>query len=97
MRLTIHDRLDDLYRIGDGEGANRPALSVAEEEAHRLVRGWMEQAGLETSVDAVGNLYGRLVGSDPSAPEIWCGSHLDSVPQGGKFDGALGCLQPCTR
>ena len=92
MRLTIHDRLDDLYRIGDGEGANRPALSVAEEEAHRLVRGWMEQAGLETSVDAVGNLYGRLVGSDPSAPEIWCGSHLDSVPQGGKFDGALGVL-----
>ena len=92
MSLTIHDRLDLLYRIGDGEGANRPALSAAEEEAHRLIRGWMEQAGLETSVDAIGNLYGRLVGSDPSAAEIWCGSHLDSVPQGGKFDGALGVL-----
>lgn len=92
MRLTIHERLDELYCLGDGEGANRPALSAAEEEAHRLVRGWMEHAGLETTVDAVGNLYGRLVGSDPSAAEVWCGSHLDSVPQGGKFDGALGVL-----
>jgi allantoate deiminase len=92
MSLNIHEQLDLLYRIGEGDGANRPALSAGEEEAHRQVREWMDDAGLETTVDAVGNLYGRLVGKDPSAPEVWCGSHLDSVPQGGKFDGPLGVL-----
>jgi hydantoinase/carbamoylase family amidase len=50
----------------------------------------MREAGLEVAVDPAGNLYGRLRGS--SAGEIWCGSHLDSVPQGGRFDGALGVL-----
>lgn len=92
MSLSIHEQLDLIYRIGGGDGANRPALSVGEEEAHRQVRQWMDDAGLVTTVDAVGNLYGRLVGKDPSAPEVWCGSHLDSVPQGGKFDGPLGVL-----
>ena len=51
----------------------------------------MEEAALEVSVDAAGNLFGRLHGA-PAAKEIWTGSHLDSVPQGGRFDGALGVV-----
>ncbi|MDX6592562.1 MAG: allantoate deiminase [Gaiellales bacterium] len=85
-------QLDELYAIGGGPGANRPGLSAAEEEAHHLVECWMQDAGLETSRDAVGNLYGRLRGRRPELGEIWCGSHLDTVPSGGKFDGALGVI-----
>jgi hydantoinase/carbamoylase family amidase len=51
----------------------------------------MEEAGLDVSVDPAGNLFGRLQGLS-DAGEIWTGSHLDSVPQGGRFDGALGVL-----
>jgi allantoate deiminase len=85
-------KLDALYRIGVGEGANRPGLSEFEDEAHRLMGEWMHDAGLVVSVDAAGNLYGRLLGSQPQLPEIWCGSHLDSVPGGGRYDGALGVV-----
>ena len=52
----------------------------------------MEEAGLEVESDSCGNLFGRLRGQDPAQPELWVGSHLDSVPQGGRFDGALGVV-----
>ena len=88
----VEERLDALHAIGGGEGANRPALSVHEDAAHALAAGWMRKAGLETSTDAIGNLYGRLPGREAGVAEIWCGSHLDSVPRGGRFDGALGVV-----
>jgi hydantoinase/carbamoylase family amidase len=88
----VEERLDALYAIGGGEGAHRPALSEHEDAAHALVEGWMREAGLVTGTDSIGNLYGRLRGRDPSLAEIWCGSHLDSVPRGGRFDGALGVV-----
>ena len=90
--MQIFARLEQLYAIGGGPGANRIGYSSEEDEAHRLVRGWMKDAGLETSVDAHGNLLGRRVGEEPGLPEVWTGSHLDSVPQGGKYDGPLGVL-----
>ena len=89
---TVEKRLDELYAIGGGPGANRPGYSPAEDEAHELARGWMQAAGLEVEVDADGNLIGRLRGNDPDLPEVWSGSHLDSVPQGGRYDGALGVV-----
>jgi hydantoinase/carbamoylase family amidase len=52
----------------------------------------MEEAGLAVERDAWGNLFGRLAGSDPAAGELWTGSHLDTVPAGGRFDGALGVV-----
>ena len=87
-------RLDQLAAIGAGgrPGAHRPGLSAAEQEACELVAGWMAEAGLEPGWDACGNLYGRLAGTDASAAEVWSGSHLDTVPNGGRFDGALGVL-----
>jgi allantoate deiminase len=92
----LFDRLEQLYAIGGGPGANRPHGSPAEDEAHELVAGWMREAGLEVDVDADGNLFGHVqvpgtvTGTGTGA--IWTGSHLDTVPRGGKFDGALGVV-----
>jgi len=81
------ERLDELYAIGGGVGANRIGGSAEEDRAHELAAGWMEAAGLEVEVDPAGNLIGRT-----GDAHVWTGSHLDSVPNGGKFDGALGVV-----
>lgn len=90
--MTLGERLDAVYALGGGPGANRPAYTPAEDEAHALVAGWLEEAGLEVARDPAGNLFGRLRGARPELPEVWTGSHLDSVPRGGRFDGPLGVL-----
>lgn len=72
--------------------AGRPGLGCEEQAACELAAGWMERAGLEIEWDAFGNVVGRLVGSRPELPEVWTGSHLDTVPDGGKFDGVLGVV-----
>lgn len=79
-------------RLPGQDGTTRPGLGAAEQQACELVASWLEEEGLAVSWDAAGNLFGRLPGSDPTAPEIWTGSHLDTVPNGGRFDGALGVL-----
>lgn len=83
----VRARLDDLYAIGGGPGANRVGGSPGEQRAHDLAAGWMEEAGLAVEVDPAGNLIGRV-----GEPRVWAGSHLDTVPNGGKFDGALGVV-----
>jgi acetylornithine deacetylase/succinyl-diaminopimelate desuccinylase-like protein len=89
---TINRRLDDVFHIGNGVGANRVGGTPEEDEACALAVSWMEEAGLEVEVDQRGNLVGRLRGTKPELPEVWTGSHLDSVPSGGRFDGALGVV-----
>ena len=86
------DRLADLGRPTGEEGTTRPGLSAAEQAACELVEAWMKEEGLVVSWDGAGNLFGRLPGSDGSAAEIWTGSHVDTVPNGGRFDGALGVV-----
>ena len=86
--MSVSQRLDTLYAIGGGPGANRPHPSPAEDEAHDLAAAWMREAGLEVEVDGSGNLLGHA----GERPDVWVGSHLDSVPQGGRFDGALGVV-----
>jgi acetylornithine deacetylase/succinyl-diaminopimelate desuccinylase-like protein len=90
--MRVLERLDELFAIGGGPGANRIGGSAEEDEAHELVAGWMRAAGLEVEVDTAGNSFGRLTGRRPELPEVWTGSHLDSVPCGGRFDGALGVV-----
>src|SRR4051812_18540376 len=90
--MLLGRRLDEVFRIGNGVGANRVGGTPAEDEACDLVAGWMQEAGLEVERDDRGNVIGRLVGERPELPEVWTGSHLDSVPEGGKFDGPLGVL-----
>jgi hydantoinase/carbamoylase family amidase len=88
------ERLEQLARIGGSSsgGVTRVGLGRAEQHACELVATWMAEDGLEVSWDAAGNLFGRTRGLDPAAPEVWSGSHLDSVPEGGRFDGTLGVL-----
>ena len=79
----ILDRLDELYAIG----ATRIGGSPEEDAAHALAAAWLEAAGLTVDTDRAGNTYGRR-----GRPTVWVGSHLDSVPDGGRFDGALGVV-----
>jgi beta-ureidopropionase / N-carbamoyl-L-amino-acid hydrolase len=88
----VLDRLDQLYALGGGRGANRLGGSDAERAALELAAGWMEEAGLAVERDSFGNVIGRLGGADPGLPEVWTGSHLDSVPDGGAYDGPLGVV-----
>jgi acetylornithine deacetylase/succinyl-diaminopimelate desuccinylase-like protein len=94
--VRLQARLDELYAIGGGPGANRPHGSTAEDEAHALAASWLAESGLEVEVDRHGNLFGHApvsdMVSDTRTRPVWVGSHLDSVPRGGRFDGALGVV-----
>ncbi|MFD2922426.1 M20 family metallo-hydrolase [Halobacillus naozhouensis] len=90
----IAKRLHEISKIGlteDG-GSLRVGFSQEEKKAKTLVKGWMEELGLSVREDGAGNVFGRLEGKDTSLPAIVSGSHLDSVPNGGHFDGPLGVL-----
>jgi len=72
-------------------GVNRLALTEADAKGRRLVKRWFEDAGLAVRVDRIGNVFGRRKGTRDDAP-VMSGSHIDSVPTGGAFDGSLGVL-----
>jgi N-carbamoyl-L-amino-acid hydrolase len=76
----------------DGVGVTRDAYGPGEQRAHDLVRAEAEALGLEIAVDPAGNMLMTLPGADRTAKRIVLGSHLDSVPQGGNYDGAAGVL-----
>ena len=75
-----------------GRGIVRDSYGAGEQAAHDIVRSAASTMGLEISVDAIGNLFMTLPGRERSAPRIIMGSHLDSVPQGGNYDGAAGVV-----
>ena len=82
--MRILERLDELAALGD-----RIGYSAEEDAAHRLAERWFREADLEVEVDAAGNLIGRIPGG---ARQVWTGSHLDTVPGAGRFDGTLGVV-----
>ncbi len=87
--------LDKLGRVTDEPGRlTRTFLSPAMERANHLVGGWMREAGLTVREDETGNLIGRLESPVPGAKTLLVGSHLDTVRNAGRFDGALGVLLP---
>ena len=92
--VPLAERLFDELRARsfDGVGITREAYGAGERMAHALVKGTAEALGLETAVDPIGNLYMTLPGQDRAAKRVMLGSHLDSVPNGGNFDGAAGVL-----
>ncbi|MDR6552700.1 M20 family metallo-hydrolase [Paenibacillus qinlingensis] len=91
-RLQQH--INELALIGKiGEtGVCRLALSKEDRAGIELVKSWMEEAGMEAYIDPFANLIGVWRGSDPQAPVLMLGSHVDSQPYGGRFDGAIGVL-----
>jgi hydantoinase/carbamoylase family amidase len=87
----IAARLDALWVIAQppGGGADRPAWSAAEAAGMRLVADWADEAGLPVALDAHGNLWALPAGD---GPVVTSGSHVDTVPGGGRYDGALGTV-----
>ncbi|MGG3468583.1 allantoate deiminase [Neobacillus pocheonensis] len=73
-------------------GVTRPLYSKPWKEAQQALKEWMEELGLQTYYDSIGNLFGRLTCGDLQAPTILAGSHVDTVNTGGRFDGAYGIL-----
>jgi N-carbamoyl-L-amino-acid hydrolase len=73
-------------------GVNRQTLTDEDRRGRDLFRRWCEEAGLQVSVDRMGSMFARRRGRDEGRPPVMLGSHLDSQPTGGKFDGALGVL-----
>src|SRR6185295_2648815 len=86
--------LMDLARIGATPlgGVRRITLTDLDRQGRDRVVEWFRAAGLEVRVDAIGNIFGRRAGRDPSRPPVVAGSHIDSQPSGGKFDGAYGVM-----
>ena len=92
VRLQEHfEKMSLVGKIGE-TGTCRPAHSFLEKEGFALAAAWMQEAGMKTHIDDFGNLIGRLEGADPSLPVLMMGSHLDSQPYGGRFDGVAGVL-----
>ncbi len=93
-RERLINDLNAISRIGLGEhgAVTRLAFSIKELRARQLLIHWMRQAGLKIHIDRIGNIFGRLNGANPKAPAVVAGSHLDTVIQGGKFDGAVGVI-----
>jgi allantoate deiminase len=92
QRLQMHiEAMAQIGKLGE-TGTNRPAHSQIEKEAFRLAMQWMQAAGMQARIDNFGNLVGIYLGQDPSLPIIMLGSHLDSQPYGGRFDGVIGVL-----
>jgi len=90
----LWESLMDMARIGATVkgGVNRLALTDLDQESRQLFTRWCEDAGCTVSHDAMGNIFARRPGRDDSLPPIVTGSHLDSQPTGGKFDGTFGVL-----
>jgi allantoate deiminase len=91
---NLNEAIEWLASFGgepDG-GVTRTLYSQPWKEAQQALKGWMEEVGLLTNYDAVGNLFGRLPSSNLTAPTILIGSHVDTVKSGGKYDGAYGII-----
>jgi len=90
----MEQRIKALSQFGantDG-GVDRVAFSEADVDGREYIKGLMREAGLTVRVDTAGNIIGRREGSDPELPVIMFGSHIDSVPGGGNYDGDVGVI-----
>jgi N-carbamoyl-L-amino-acid hydrolase len=90
----LWDSLMEMAKIGPGVagGNNRQTLTDADNEGRKLYQSWCDAAGMSMGVDTMGNMFARREGADPDAKPVYVGSHLDTQPTGGKYDGVLGVL-----
>ena len=90
----LWDSLMEMAKIGPGVagGNNRQTLTDADAEGRDLFRRWCEDAGMTMGVDGMGNMFMRHEGAEPDLDPVYVGSHLDTQPTGGKYDGVLGVL-----
>ncbi|KAI5055131.1 hypothetical protein GOP47_0030276 [Adiantum capillus-veneris] len=93
LKLEPLLRIRELAAISDSpHHLQRTFLSKASLEAGKLIQAWMEDAGMSTWVDDIGNVHGRVAGKNPSAPALLLGSHYDTVIDAGMYDGAFGII-----
>ena len=90
----LWDSIIEMAKIGPGVagGNNRQTLTDADGEGRHLFKRWCEEAGMSVGVDEMGNMFARREGTDADALPVYVGSHLDTQPTGGKYDGVLGVL-----
>lgn len=90
----LWDTIHEIAKIGPGiaGGSNRQAVTDEDAEGRRLFQHWCEEAGLTMGVDEMGSMFMRRDGTDPDALPVYVGSHLDTQPTGGRYDGILGVL-----
>ena len=90
----LWDSLMEMAKIGPGVagGNNRQTLTDEDAEGRRLFQRWCENAGLTMGVDEMGDMFMRREGEEPDLPPVYVGSHLDTQPTGGKYDGVFGVL-----
>lgn len=90
----LWDSLEEMALIGPGiaGGCNRQTLTDADAQGRHLFQRWCEGAGMTMGVDSMGNMFATRAGTDPAALPVYMGSHLDTQPTGGKYDGVLGVL-----
>ncbi|KUJ85770.1 Zn-dependent hydrolase [Ruegeria marisrubri] len=90
----LWDSLMEMAKIGPGVagGNNRQTLTDEDGEGRALFQKWCEEAGCTMGLDQMGNMFARREGTDPEALPVYVGSHLDTQPTGGKYDGVLGVL-----
>ncbi len=90
----LWDSLMEMAKIGPGVagGNNRQTLTDADAEGRALFQSWCDAAGCQMGVDKMGTMFARREGTDPDALPVYVGSHLDTQPTGGKYDGVLGVL-----
>ena len=92
----LQSTLEEMARIGatPGGGVQRLTLSDEDKQARDLFVKWIEELDLEINIDEMGNIFGRRPGKNNSLPSVMSGSHIDSQPKGGRFDGILGVMGP---
>lgn len=97
LAQQVMSRCEALGQISQSsEYLDRRYLTEEHKQANQLVGHWMREAGMKTWQDAAGNLWGRVESKQANAPRFIMGSHLDTVPNGGKYDGMLGVIAPVT-
>ena len=90
----LWDSILEMAKIGPGVagGNNRQTLTDDDAKGRELFKSWCEKEGLAMGLDTMGNMFARREGTDPNALPVMVGSHLDTQPTGGKYDGVLGVL-----
>ena len=90
----LWESIMEMAKIGPGVagGNNRQTLTDEDAAGRALFQQWCDDANLSMGIDKMGTMFARREGTDPSALPVYVGSHLDTQPTGGKYDGVLGVL-----
>jgi N-carbamoyl-L-amino-acid hydrolase len=92
--LRLRTSLEEMAKIGAtaGGGVQRLTLSDEDRQARDLFIEWLNEIDLEVMIDEMGNIFGKRAGKKNNLPPVMVGSHMDSQPKGGRFDGILGVM-----